>query len=106
MQTDRVAAQWYDLFLDLWNMRYKLEQQPRSWLSELWKQFGGDPISADESSVLVTAMLLQVRSEFVALDRSSRDEGLADDQALDRLRKAALALHDRWASVFRAERIA
>lgn len=106
MQTDRVAAQWYDLFLDLWNMRYKLEQQPRAWLAEMWKHFGGDPIAADEPSVLVTAMLLQVRSEFVALDRSSRDEGLASDEALDRLRKAALELHNRWAALFRAERIA
>lgn len=106
MQNDHVSAQWYDLFLDLWNMRYKLEQQPRSWLAEMWRHFGGDPLSADESSVIVTAMLLRVRSEFVALDRSLRDEGFYDEAALARLRRAAAALHDRWAAVFRAERIA
>lgn len=103
---DRIVTQWYELFLDLWNQRYRIEQQPREWLAELWKAFGGDPLAAEEPSVIVTALLLRVRADFVALDRATRALGQAGhDGALAQLRQEACRIHDRWAAVFRAERV-
>ena len=100
---DSLTAQWYELFLDLWNKRYRLEQQPREWLIELWRHFGGNPLGVDEPSVIVTAVLLRVREDFIALDRAARELGDLDDETLNRLRTDARALHDRWAAVFRAD---
>ncbi|HET8773560.1 MAG TPA: hypothetical protein VFP80_07210 [Thermoanaerobaculia bacterium] len=103
---DSVTAQWYELFLDLWNKRYRLEQKPREWLMELWWHFGGNPLGLDEPSVIVTAVLLRVREDFIALDRATREPGEIDDEMLHRLRTDAQALHDRWAAVFRADLVA
>lgn len=103
---DHIVAQWYELFLDLWNQRYRIEQQPQEWLADLWKAFGGDPLATEEPSVIVTALLLHVRADFIALDRAMRALGhVGRDGALAQLRQDARNLHDRWAAVFRAERV-
>ena len=99
---DPIVTAWYDLFLDLWNLRNRLESVKGEVLEGLWKEYGGDSVALEDRSVIVTSLLLVVRHEFVELDRSARSEGQLSDEGIQRLRERARDIHDQWAERFRA----
>lgn len=99
---DPIVTAWYDLFLDLWNLRNRLENVKGEVLEGLWKEYGGDSVPLEDRSVIVTSLLLVVRHEFVELDRAARSDGQLSDEGIQRFREQAREIHDRWAERFRA----
>ncbi len=96
-----IVAEWYDLFLDLWNQRNRLEWASRRVLERLWREHGGDAVPSEDPGVIVTSLLLRVRSEFLDLHRSARRPGELPHASVHLLRERAQQIHDRWDAIFR-----
>lgn len=98
---DAIVAEWYDLFLDLWTQRNRLEWASRDVLERLWREHGGDAVPSEDPSVIVTGLLLRVRGEFLDLHRAARRPGELPHASVHLLRERAQEIHDRWDAIFR-----